>query len=357
MRQIMLRPDLRTAGGEVSDILLDGRYVGTLTIVYREGDRAAGSAQLDEGVLPKPHKKEVIAFLQQYVQMFSNAVLAEHCDVLITYSGYDRIVSFKDGLETDLEDGFSSFTDEIPTDHEDADEDAEGYEEDDDDDDDDDELEYEWQSSDEDVSFELVVVEEDEESAEYHVYDDNDSRIAKIYLGIEEGQVSGDVKWKYEPDEDAVSFITELVIRDFDDKQIHSFQLRHLHKGAVIETAEMTADDEDEDERHFSWQAPDDPYDVVLVRDDGDALTYEIYDPEEDGSHPIGTATIDIHQRRLSGYIDFRDLIQIENAAEIAAILMRELDKERDYDGLNLSLMHRNEHIDDIVIDNETADV
>ncbi|MFB9328569.1 hypothetical protein ACFFSY_21760 [Paenibacillus aurantiacus] len=353
MRQIMLRPDLKTAGGEVSDILLDGRYVGTLTIVYREGDRAAGSAQLDEGVLPKSDKKEVIAFLQQYVQMFSNAVLAEHCDVLITYSGYDRIVSFKDGLETDLENGYTSFTDEIPTD--DEDEEADEYE----DGDEDEEFEYEWQSSDEDVSFELVVIEEDEESAEYHVYDDNDSRVAKIYLGIEEGQVNGDVNWKYEPDEDAVSFITELVIRDFDDKQIHSFQLRHLHKGTVIQTAEMTSEDEDEDEDEnpFGWQAPDDLYEVVLVRDDGDALTYEIYDPEEDGSHPIGTATVDIHQRRLSGYIDFRDLIQVENAAEIAAILMRELDKERDYDGLNLSLMHRNEHIDDIVIDNELVDI
>ncbi|TYP79493.1 hypothetical protein [Paenibacillus methanolicus] len=351
MRQIMLRPDLRTAGGEVSDILLDGRYVGTLTIVYREGDRAAGSAQLDEGVLPKSDKKEVIAFLQQYVQMFSNAVLAEHCDVLITYSGYDRIVSFKDGLETDLANGYSSFTDEFPTDEQDFDAD--------DDEDDDEELEYEWQSSDEDVSFELVVIEEDEESAEYHVYDDNDSRVAKIYLGIEEGQVSGDVNWKYEPDEDAVSFITELIIRDFDDKQMHGFQLRHLHKGTVIQTAEMTPDDadSDEDEDAFSWQAADDLFEVVLVRDDGDALTYEIYDPEEDGNHPIGTATVDIHQRRLSGYIDFRDLIQVENAAEIAAILMRELDKERDYDGLNLSLMHRNEHLDDIVIDNEPVDV
>ncbi|ARF69320.1 hypothetical protein B7C51_18125 [Paenibacillus larvae subsp. pulvifaciens] len=56
MSSIMLRPDLKTAGGEVNDVLVNGKYVGSVSIIYREGDRMFGAVQLEKHSLGKMRK-------------------------------------------------------------------------------------------------------------------------------------------------------------------------------------------------------------------------------------------------------------------------------------------------------------
>ncbi|MBB3113520.1 hypothetical protein FHS18_005632 [Paenibacillus phyllosphaerae] len=343
MAQLTLRPDMKTHGGEVYDILLQDKFAGNLMLVYREGDRVAGSAQLDATVLHEEDQDEVLAFLKDHLHAFGNAVNAQYSEMIVTYSSYDHIFSFGDEDEAQLHTTSDSIDSEFDEYDEDEDDTA------------DEEWEYELLSEDDDMNYELVVVDEEQESAEYEVYDNAGSCVAFINLAVQENAVEGQVHWLLEPEDDAITHITELLLQEFDEDAVDAFTIYHRYEGRVIETAEFVQDgelDEDEDSED-DWQSPD-PYQIVLVRDDVDALTYEIFSPY-DSNLPIAHATVDIGQRRLSGFIDFRERELIDDAAEISIYLMRELDKEKDYDGLSLSLMHRNELVDELVIQNEVT--
>jgi hypothetical protein len=324
MRNIEIRPYMRTAGGEANDILMDGRFMGTLMLVYREGDRVAGSVQLEQESLPPADKQRVVAFVQDYIQAFIHAVQAESCDVLVTYSSYDHVVMT--GEE----------------------EDPIGLEADDSD----------WVSDDYE-DFELVLVSERQNRIHYRIYTADGEEAADARLQYEMADIAGEVTWQFEPDDHEIEKITELLVSDYDEDTVDTFVIQHLYGDALLETVELTHErllDEDEDEQavqHFGSK-PAERYSVALVRDDGDVLTYEIYE-RASGSLPIGTATIDIQESRLSGFIDFRERNLADNAGAIAEVLMRELDKEKDeYHGLHLSLMYKNQFLDEFNIENET---
>ena len=71
---IMLRPDLKTAGGEVCDIMYNGEFVGTLTLVYRESDRLKGSIHLEQQSITIVDKQKVYEFVQSYIQNVIDAL-------------------------------------------------------------------------------------------------------------------------------------------------------------------------------------------------------------------------------------------------------------------------------------------
>ena len=60
---------------------------------------------------------------------------------------------------------------------------------------------------------------------------------------------------------------------------------------------------------------------------------------------------MDISKRILTGFIDFRESESSDNLDKIAALLMLELDKEKEYDGIHLTTLYQNEPIDEISID------
>lgn len=57
----------------------------------------------------------------------------------------------------------------------------------------------------------------------------------------------------------------------------------------------------------------------------------------------------------VTGYMDFREMNSEEDREKIAALIMRELDKERDYDSFSLSVLYRNRLIDELLFENEAA--
>ncbi|WNQ09713.1 hypothetical protein MJA45_19060 [Paenibacillus aurantius] len=335
----MLRPDLRTAGGEVSDILLRGQYVGSLTLVFREQDRVSGSVQLEEDSLSEADKESVASFIQDYIQSFIMAVRAVSCEVLLTYSPYDRIIA------TTPEEEREAFIEE---------DDEEGYGLEPDWEEDEDILEMdedEWASA----EYELVTVKETGSRVDYHVYDAEQELIAEAFLRTRSEDLTGDVTWEREPEDWEVEHVTELLVTDFDEEQADTFVINHIYEGEIVETVELTHDDLlDTPYEAFGEEAAEEDYSVVLVRDDGDTLTYEIYQ-QTLGGLPIGTATVDIAHRQLTGFIDFRDKGGADDAEIISSLLMRELDKEKEYDELSLTLLYQNEPIDEIYFENETV--
>ncbi|TVY08280.1 hypothetical protein [Paenibacillus cremeus] len=343
MSSVMLRPDLKTAGGEVHDILYQQRFVGTLSLVYRENDRVAGTLQLEQEVLPESAKDEVFDTVHLYVQAFVDAVRARECEIMVTYSSYDHVIvteSAAANLDLDLAD----------------------------------ELDYDldWDSDDEidladpdifdngmmtTADFELVVVGESEDAIEYHIYDQNEDWVAEAILQIEDREVSGMVNWLIEPTEPELDVIADLLVLEFDDDQVDIFVIDMKFNDEIIETIELTHEDmlEDEDEADdIVWAEEYDinDYNIVLARDDGGVLTYEIYQQSR-GGLPIGTATVDISQRQLTGFIDFREAGSSDDREAIAMMLMQELDKEKDYNLINLSMMHRNQLIEEVLFETE----
>lgn len=347
MAKVMLIPDMKTAGGEVCDIMLGGHFVGSLTLVYREGGRLSGSVQLDKESLPRDKKEKVIAHVSEYIQSFIGAVDAAECDVLVTYSKYDRIVTTQQGDLLAEDDDLDEEPYRYSDDEEQADDEETFLEWDGD--------TYEWDEGEwETAEYELIIVNEKRNRIEYQLYNVDGALLAEAFMNDRHGEITGELRWMLEPEEWEIEHATELLVTDYDENRVDTFVIDHLFDGQIIETVELTHEDlldtpsevVGEDSREYD-------YSVMLVRDDDDTLTYEIYQ-QSAGGLPIGTATVDIQYRRLTGFIDFRDPENAEDGEVIATLLMRELDKEKDYDGLNLTLMYGNEAIEEILFENET---
>lgn len=367
MAEIVLRPDLKTAGGEVSDILLKGRYVGTLLLVYRENDRVCGSVQLEKESLSSKDKKTVIRFVTDHIQSTIHAIKASECDVLVTHSSFDHVIA-TDSYRTETAQEAPQLYEDEPEVIWVTDEDSLGdwdvsdratvemdeadtrYRRDP-------EADHDYRNP---VYYELVSTKETKNKIEYHVYGKKQEWIAEVFMRIIGPDVIGDIHWMFNPIDEEIEYVTDLVVSDFDSESIDTFTIDHRFEGRILETIELTHEDllEDGTEPFRTLHGTDDEleeYTVVLARDDHDMLTYEIYKQTE-GGLPIGTATVDISRKQLSGFIDFRSKISQPGEREkIATLVMQELDKEKDYDTISFTMLQHNKPIDEIVFENETV--
>jgi len=328
MATILLRPDLRTAGGESNDILLDGRFVGTVTLVYRESQRIAGAVQLDDETLYEDEKQDVIEYVGLYIQGLIDAIGAEECDVVVTHSEYEDFISTSEQDDEDIVyDMDDDWDDEaaMPMDRP---------------------CDY----------FELMVVGESEDAVEYHIYDEDGYFIAEAFMDLSDTEARGVVDWMFEPLEEEIDGVANLIAADFEEDEYDSFVLEMRFEDELIQTIEMSHEDfigdtVDEDELLMD-EADENDYKVEMVRDDGDTLTYEIYQMSF-GGLPIGTATIDLGSRQITGFVDFRNPGDAQDRLHIARKLMTEVDKEKDCDRFNLTMMYENEVIEEILMESE----
>lgn len=335
MAEWLLRPDLKTSGGETHDIVYDDRYVGMMTLVYRENDRLTGAVQLEAEELDERSKPVVLERVQRYVEATAEALGVNACDVIVTYAPYERIiVKLDDDYNIDWLDE-DNLNDIEPYQQEDID------------------MDFDDTFAGGDRGFELVIVHEERGRVEYQMYDEEQDLAAEAFLTIRGGDVSGTVEWLYDPGDEEIDEATELLVNDFDEREIETFRLAIVFGDELIDTVELKRNDLlSADEETDSFDKRDD-YSVVLVRDDGDVLTYEIYQQSR-GGLPIGSATVDISHRQLTGFIDFRDNGGADDRELIAMLLMEELDKEKDYDSFNVSMMVKNRLIDEIYFETET---
>lgn len=354
MTMITLRPDLKTAGGEVTELLLDGRFVGAMTLVYREGGRLSGSVQLDRESLKGDLKQEAVRAAQNYVEYMVDALGAKDCEVIVTCSPYDHIIA--GGHQIGV---IESFTEEGESYEESAGEEDDAQLQDVDPDDID-TIEMRPDLSDADIEpfpGEWVVARESRNRLIYHLYDDERDLMAEASVRIRGNDVHADIDWQFEPTDDEIESAVEMLVSDFDPDEIDSFLIEISFAGEIIETMELTHEElfeeTDDDELEIDMFGGDErDYSVILVRDDGDTLTYDLY-KQSHGGLPIGQATVDISRRELTGFIDFRDPESSADREFIGTLLMRELDKEKDYDSLNLTMLVNNELIDDIWYETE----
>lgn len=346
MTNIALRPALKTAGGEVTELLLDGRFVGMMTLVYRENGRLAGSVQLEKESLAGKWKMEAVQAAQSYIRHLTEALGAEDCEVIVTWSSYEHMITF--GEQTDVDE----LLDERALFEEDEDTWLGDVEPD--------EIDTMLMEEEDLFSGELVVVGESRNRIEYHFYGGDGEWLAEAFALLNGTDVAAEVDWKIGPSEEEAESLTEQLVADFDPDEVDSFYIEMLVDGVVVETLELTHEDLlDEDEPGINEYTAEQPganaldYSVILTRDDGDTLTYDLY-KQSHGGLPIAQATIDVSRRELTGFIDFHDPESLDKREWIGALLMRELDKEKDYDTLNLSMLLANKLVDDIWYETET---
>jgi len=326
MTEIRIRPELRTAGGEKSDIMLDDQYVGSLTLVYREGDRMAGAVQLEDDMLGDADKAEVLEQVGLYVQGLIDAVGASECEVIVTHSPFEDFIST-------AEDGDASFDDLTG------------------------ETEERWEPIDRPCHFfELMAVSETEDAARYRVYDEDGFLIADVAMEMNGDSVEGAIDWAFEPMEEEMEGVAHLIAAEFvEDAENLSIEMQY--DGQLLQTFDWTQDewlyDEPFDEEpDLTDEQDEDDYAVRIVRDDGDTLTYDIFELS-DGPRPIGTATVDLGSRDMNGYIDFHRSSDADHRLYIAKRLMDEVDKEKDCFRFNVTMMSGGEVIEEILLETE----
>lgn len=335
MGNIQIRPDFRTSGGEMNDIMIEGVYAGSMSLVYREGKRLAGSIQLDHTALKQKAKDAVVKEVTEYVQALIDAYDIEECSVIVTHSDVDHVIATGQnvGVIEDIidEHGMEATLDQ--TEHSKA---------------------RTSRARKQDMQYlELVIVGEHRNAIEYHIHDRKKQMLAEVFVSILDRDVVGEVNWQYEPSEEDIENATDLLVSDFNENEIDTFVLEMKYNEELLEIVELAHDDFFANDVGDEMESSD-QFSVILTRDDGDALTYEIYDQTR-GGLPVATATIDISHRELSGFIDFREEEEDEDdREEMALMLMRELDKEKDYKKLGLTMMHNNQWIDEVVFEQQT---
>lgn len=97
-------------------------------------------------------------------------------------------------------------------------------------------------------------------------------------------------------------------------------------------------------------EGEDDRIHVILARDDGSALLYDIY-RDQNGSLPVGEATISTDGPEMSGYIDFRVPGTGADRVCIGQELACQLAKDKQVQSLHLTMMFHNEMIDELLVD------
>lgn len=378
MNEVFLRPEMRTAGGEACDIVLNGKFVGTLNLVYREGERIFGSVQLDRESVNRKTANYLMRHVQNYVQSLIDALQVTNCQVIVTHSQYDHIIATGDdvGEVVEIMDRPAAAapkareTREVrealevrevrqaretreprakkPAKARDAGpaaaapakrrtglpkqrkqtEDMTDYLE----------------------SLELVIVGESRNQVEYHVYNSRQRLIAEAFMKYQKGGVIGDINWLMSPEEEDMDAVTELIVNDFDSNEVDTFDITMFFEGEEIASIELNHEDFHIGDSGPVAEVEEDHYDVLLIRDDEDALTYEVYS-EFYGDRPVALATVDISKRELTGMIDFFEPGSKEEREFIATLILRELDKEKDFSLVSFTMTYQNDIIDEIAFD------
>lgn len=347
--KIELIPDLRTSGGEVQDIMVDGQYAGSLLLVFREGDRMSGSLQMEQDMLPDETEHVIVEKVHEYIRTLADAVNAAEYEVLVScgtlYSVLQKPDSHTDGLNesSHSEDMYNTDRQNDGSDPSEVREfsgsPAESFT-------------YE----DPEHMLEMEMVSAGRSISTYLFNGASGQELAEASLKQYGADVQGEIHWYDEPSEIYQDAAAELLIRELDEDIIDTITIRMWHHGYELDSVEWVhrdfADEYEmqEEEDLDEIEAAEEACYVMLVRKDREFRVYELF-LQERGGLPVGTATIDTSHADLTGYMDYQIPGTSAQRKSLVEVLMRELDKELEFDTLHLTMLYRNEIIDEAKID------
>ncbi|SLJ99231.1 MULTISPECIES: hypothetical protein [unclassified Paenibacillus] len=347
--KVELIPDLRTSGGEVQDIMVGGQYMGSLLLVFREGDRVSGSLQIEQNSLPDETEQYIVEQVHEYIRSLADAVSAAEYEVLVSCGTLYSVLQ-KPESQTDM---FNQSSRSEDTYNHDGQNDRAGVNE----------VHVIPGSQAESFTYEdpehlleMELVSAGRSISTYVFNDANGQELAEASLKQYGADVQGEIHWYDEPAENYQDAAAELLVRELDEEIIDTITIRMWHQGQEMESAEwvhrdFADEDEIESEEDLEEiEAAEEACYVMLVRKDREFRVYELF-LQERGGLPVGTATIDTSEADLSGYIDYQVPGTSVQRKSLVEVLMRELDKELEFDTLHLTMLYRNQIIDEAKIE------
>jgi hypothetical protein len=98
--------------------------------------------------------------------------------------------------------------------------------------------------------YSLVIVGEGRSNVEYHIYDEEQEWSAEALISIQGEDVSGEIHWLFDPTEEEIEAITELLVSDFDEEAIDTIVLHHHYENNLIETIDFKHDELEREQMH-----------------------------------------------------------------------------------------------------------
>lgn len=341
---VELVTDLRTSGGEVQDVMVNGQYAGSLFLVYREGDRLSGSLQIEQESLPDNTEERIVEKVHAYVRSLADALEAAYYEVLVSCGSLHSVLH-----KPESESAWSS---------EDVVHDEERY-----DDIDSSEVKVipgsqaeSFTYEDRDHVLEMEMVSAGRSISTYIFNDVDGQELAEASLKQYGADAQGEIHWYDDPEENQLEAAAELLVRELDEDIIDTITIRMWHQGNELEALEWIHRDfseefEDTNESDLDeLEAAEEACYVMLKRKDREFRVYELF-LQERGGLPVGTATIDTSHSDLTGYIDYEVPGTSVQRKSLVEVLMQELDKEMEFDTLHLTMLYRNQIIDEARID------
>lgn len=353
MVQIDLTTDLRTASGEVQDIMVDGRYTGSILLIYREGERLSGSLQLEQESIEEAVEQLIIDKVHAYVRALADAVAASYYEVLVSCGTLHSVLqpaerseealwSYRGtaATEDELNDAESHYGDDLPR-----------------------EVNILPTSRDESFTYEdqehlleMEMISAGRNLSSYVFNDVEGGEVAEATLKQYGADAQGEIHWYEEPDETVQEAAAELLVRELDEEIIDTITIRIWHQGNELQTLEWIHRDfseelEEDEEEHNSFDLiePEESEEACYVMLRNRDREFRIYDlfVQERGGLPVGTATIDTSHSDLTGYMDYDVPGTSVQRKTLVEVLMRELNKEIEFDSLHLTMLYRNQIIDE----------
>jgi hypothetical protein len=238
MNSVVLKPELRTPGGETVSIYLNDEWAGDLYLVYREGDILTGTIQIDTGKVSEDELDMVGEEVRMYIQHLTSALDVDTSSVVMMYGDISSVVEMEPFEQVDeqalLADEDVMDDEEVYMDMDDADvdDDVEVYMADDDviysDDDVYGETAEVYTNTDGmDEDFHLSVVYEDGEHTKYHLHNEEHSTVGVVAVDEINENVSGRVEFWKEPSESDTSDVARMLARTFGDAPQLSFTMNY----------------------------------------------------------------------------------------------------------------------------------
>ncbi|TCP54388.1 hypothetical protein EV586_1045 [Tumebacillus sp. BK434] len=237
---VVMKPELRTNGGETTSIYYNGEWAGDLYLVYREGDSLTGTMQIDTRRVEENELEHVTDEVRIYVQHLSSALNVQESSVVMMYGDISSVVEMEPMdviLEDDAEimlteddelyddDAFEMADDEDCEDEELFAADDVYYEED---------PGYYAAAEVEDEPFHLSVVFQDGEHTKYQLHDDEHRTLGLVSVDEIGNNVSGRVEFWSDMDMDETTDIARILAREFSETDAESisftmnYQDQHL---------------------------------------------------------------------------------------------------------------------------------
>lgn len=243
MKQVVLKPELRTLGGETVSLYLGDEWAGDLYLVYREGDVLTGTIQIDTGVVSEEEMEVVATEVRTYIEHLNVALGVEDSSVVLVYGDISSMVEMEPfevvSVETVQDEEFQEHVEYAVDDVRDDERDffeigdvgltsnLEFVDEEDDTYDTDEEEEGE---------FHLSVAYRHGEHTKYHLHDDEHHTLGVVSVDEIGNNVSGRVEFWKRPDDEEANEIAKMLVRTFGEygeAEHISFTMNHadLHIG------------------------------------------------------------------------------------------------------------------------------